>query len=176
MERKMIEKISEAYCKWEEHINLRFAYAARDEYMPMNLFPDLFKETFELMREMNNEYIYLGKTFKDPIVMMSYIDFIALISKYVVYDSVEDNSFFKYFTVTSIITEKLIQYATRIGRYYHPDNTTVVYLDDEEEHEGRFEFDSDDYPPFDSDNRTKHTYNIYDGNFEDLRVLAAKLN
>ena len=32
MERKMIEKISEAYCKWEEHINLRFAYAARDEY------------------------------------------------------------------------------------------------------------------------------------------------
>ena len=174
MERKMMEKMGKVYSKWEEHIELRFAYAARDEYMPMNLFPELFRETFELIREINNEYIYQGKTFKDASVTMAYIDLIALISKYVIYNGVEDNSFRKYFTATSLITEGLIRYATRVGQYRFPDNNTVVYCDTDEEHNGIFEFDSGDYC-VDDEESTVHIYNVYNSNIEDMVALAAKM-
>ena len=178
MEAKLKDKIATIYCKWEEHIELRFAYASGGEIIPVNTFPSLFQATFELIRQMNNNYIYEGKSTSDASVMMDYLSLLTFVSKYVVYDSVEDNSFNKYFTVTSVIAEKLLSYATRVGCYSFPDNNTVVYRDEDEEHRGIFEFWCDDYPPFDCDynDRTKHIYKIYFPDFSDMVALAQKMS
>ena len=178
MEDRLRAKIGEAYGKWEEHIDLRFDYASGDAFIPINEFPALFQITFEVIREVNNKYLFEGVATKDPTDMMSYMSLLTFISKYVVYDRVEDNSKNKYFTVTSVITEKLLEYATRVGEYHHPDNDTVVYRDTDEEHRGIFEFWCDDYPPFDCDynDRTKHIYKIYFPDFSDMVALAQKMS
>ena len=177
MEDRLRAKIGEAYSKWEEHIDLRFDYASGDAFIPINEFPALFQITFEVIREVNNKYLFESIATKDPTDMMSYMSLLTFISKYVVYDRVEDNSLNKYFTVTSVIAEKLLDYATRVGEYHHPDNDTVVYRDTDEEHRGIFEFWSDDYPPYEAvgGERTKHFYKIYFRDFSDIAALAAKM-
>lgn len=177
MEVKMKEKIANAYCKWEQHIDLRFDYASRAQFMPLNEFPELFQTTFEVIREMNNKYFFEGAAPKDADVVMSYLRFLTFVSKYVIYDRVDDNSWNRYFTATSVITEKLLEYATRVGCYEFPDNDTVIYRDDDGEHQGIFEFSSDDYPPYECDSGecTKHIYKIYSPDFSDILALAAKI-
>lgn len=173
----MEERLTEAIDTWREKVELRNLMTFGDEDISLHEFAELFKNTFEIIRYVKNEFIFKGILPDDIYVTMEYLDLLTVLSKYTTYDCTDDESEDKRFTATCLIAQNLLEYATAISiTSFHEDGTTEYY-DNDNEAQGILSFYRDDYPFYDDDevNHEKYVYNIYKEDFREVLELASQL-
>lgn len=160
----MTERIDKVLDMWENKVDLRNAYIFGDENIELPEFAELFKQTFEIIKNVKSEYMQKNIV---PQEAFTYLRLLTTLSKYTTCDCVEDQSENKTFAATALIAQTLVDYAT------------FEWKNNDEENQGIFSLDRDEYPyycdvPQKTDNKF-YSYNIYDGNFEEILELAADL-
>ena len=187
----MKEAINQTIRMWENQVELKNAYTFGNEDILLDEFAKLFKDTFEIITTAKNEFIYKNIAPVDSAVSFAYLKLLTLLSKYMTYDCMDDESEDKKFTTTCLVAQKLVDYATSTGGYEIVGGRvckTSTCIDDDDERQGVFTFFREDYPFYaygdfdekdkelrDSHNIYGYSYNIYDGNFEEVLNLASQL-
>lgn len=175
----MKEEINQTLKMWENLVELRNAYTFGEEDILLDEFAKLFKDTFEIIRTAKNEFIYRNIAPADSAVSLAYLELLTLLSKYMTYDCMDDESGDKKFTATCLVAQKLVDYAVSAGGFEIVGKTSTCF-DNDDEKQGVFTFFRDDYPFYASDfdeneKKLTYSYNIYDGNFEEVLNLASQL-
>ena len=162
----MIKKINKALVEWENKVDLRNPYTFADEDVVLADFAEMFKDTYEIIKTVKNEYMHKN-ILLDSYIQFAYLRLLTTLSKYTTYDIVEDESENLKFSATCIIAQKLVEYAT------------WGTVDNEDEAKGIFSFSRDDYPYYDdmpeeSDDKY-YEYDVYGADFTEVLELAAQL-
>ena len=160
----MTERIDKVLEMWNDKVDLMNAYVFGDENIELPEFAELFKQTFEIIKTVKNDHLQKNIV---PQAPFTYLRLLTTLSKYTTCDFVEDQSEDKTFTATALIAQTLVDYAT------------FEWMNNNEVNQGVFSLERDDYPyyggiPEETDAKN-YSYNVYDGNFEEVLELAADL-
>lgn len=175
----MCDKIYELTKIWQEKVEMRNPYSFGEEDISFEEFAELFKDTFEIIRKAKNDYIYKRTLPKDVYLSLDYLKLLAVLSKYMTYDCTDDESDDKAFTVTCLIAQKLVEYATCGIGLRTTENGDMEYFDADKEPEGIFMFYRAMYPFYNEEDWEHedevYEYNIYEANFDEITELAKQL-
>ena len=162
----MIKRIYKALDEWEHKVDLRNPYTCAMEEIVLADFAELFKDTYEIIKTIKNEYMHKN-ILPDSFTQFEYLRLLTTLSKYMTYDIVEDESDDRKFSATCIIAQKLVEYAT------------WGLMDNKEESQGIFSFCRDDYPYYGDipkePGNTYYKYDVYRADFTEVLELAAQL-
>ena len=164
----MNNKISEIVSIQEDKVEHRNPYTFGDEDISLPEFSELFKDTFEIIKKLKNDFIYKGAFLEDALTTLNYLDLIATLSKYMTYDCMDDESEGKAFTAACLVAQKLVEYAT-FGSFECRDSDDIQ--------QGILTFHREDYPFFYADDFSyeSYEYRIYGGDFDEVLGLALQL-
>ena len=163
----LIYKISDLQKNWEEQCSLKIGYALGEENINLDDFRDLIKETYELIREVKEKYIFKNVCLGQE-TLFEFISLICTISQYALTEeSIFDKSENYIFTATTLLANTLKEYA--IGWKILED---ILFKNSSSD--GIFDF-SDITDELDNEIDLKsYTYDIYEGNFSEILEFASQ--
>ena len=166
MKKNLFDNLYHLQCRWEEQCSLKTAYTFGEEDIDLNDFHNLIKESYDLIKAVKENYIYKNVCI-DKEDLFEFMELISNISQYAFNDnSICDNSENCAFTATTILAERLRTYAIcytmeeRAFKDSPNDGVGVFYL--------QVVFDENENPKW-------LTYNVYEGNFDDVLKCAKQI-
>lgn len=160
-------------CKWRNKVDLRNPYVFGEEPIDLKEFAELFKETFEAIKEAKQNYVN-GIFPEDKLEIFEYIEMLCQLSKYTMYDCLQDESEENFFTVTCLIAQQLLEYANNFECYEYTEEGRN-FFDNEDTEKGILKFfiypeinEDSENPMLDSEEPTIFTYDIYKCDFTEI--------
>lgn len=175
----MRDKIYELTKIWQEKVELRNQYTYGEEDISLEEFAELFKDTFEIIKAVKNEYIFKCVFPECSSDATAFMKMLVAVSRYTRYDNAEDESKDKAFTVTALIAEELVHYATggHVCCVFEGDKHYLC--DSDETKQGLFKLYRDCYPFYNEEDWEHEDevfkYNVYEANFDEITELAKQL-
>ena len=171
---KDIERIERLNFAWSEKLDSAVEYLLGEKEVSLVEFTELFRDTFEVIRNAKNSYIYKNSLPKNIRTSIEYMRLLTLVSQYGKAEFIEDESKDFAFTVTNLIAAKLVEYAVSVEEIEGDDGETE-YRDVWSK--GCFEFYTFDYPcnEEDTDDDSFVCYDVYKGDYSDITELARRI-
>lgn len=162
--------------RWIKMVSMKNSYLCNESKIVLTDFSDLVKQTFDVIKNAKNEYIYPNKYPESTQDVFWFLDLISSISQYSVDDGlVEDYGENKVYTATRLIAEGLISYAKWPGDMRN-ENEKEIYFDTDKELNGILEFLRSDYVDVEENEEDKtYVYNVYNGSFEEILELTQQM-
>ena len=160
--------------RWKRNVNRKNSYVFGEEDVDLEDFRDLVKQTFEVIKTAKNEHIFKN-TYPEVCDVIDFIELISIVSQYGIDDqTVSDESKNCAFTATVLIAEELRLYANRY--HFDRDGEKNVYSDEVENSSGDLTFELSFYVNLeDGEADRMYTYNVYDGNFDEILEFAKRI-
>lgn len=163
----------ELECKWKDKVDSRNPYVFGEEPIDLKEFAELFKETFETIKETKHNYIN-GIFPEDKLEIFEYIGVLCELSKYTIYDCLQDESEENLFTVTCLVAQQLLEYANDFECYQYTEKGRICF-DNEDTEKGILKFfiypeidEDSEHPMLDSEEADMFIYDIYKGDFTEI--------
>ena len=168
-----IERLNE---QWYEYVAKKSNYFFGEEKVSLADFAELAKNTFELIKSANQDYIYKNTMPEDSFAVLDYLRLISLIAQYTPYDDADDESEDRVFSVTCLVAHELLDFAVSFERVLFSNGKRSLALT-EEKASGVLQIISDDLWIREDANLTKRIfeYNVYKADFSELFELAKAL-
>lgn len=168
-------KIRNVNKHWKHWVYMKNLYTFGEGEIYLEEFAQLVKETFEIIKTVKNEFIYKESYFGNASDMLEYMELLTCISKYDIYDCVDDESKAKCFTATCLVAQQLCDYAVSPHGFEIIDGESRCF-DSDEEMAGVFTFYRIDYPYLEEEPDNKvFRYDVYKGDFSEVIDLASQL-
>ena len=164
--------------KWRDKVDLRNPYVFGEEPIDLKEFAELFKETFEAIKEAKQNYVN-GIFPEDKLEIFEYIEMLCQLSKYTMYDCLQDESEENFFTVTCLIAQQLLRYANNFECYQYTEKGRTC-SDNEDTDKGILKFfiypeidEDSEHQMLDSEEPKIFTYDIYKCDFTEIMELVS---